>query len=124
MLDADTGEFANFECAGYVGHYPIGTPFNHRTPMASREFADPAGVIWTVWAVVPQDMSSALKRLTGGAGERRTPWLVFQSATGEKRRVTPVPSGWEEYDDTELMRMWEAAVRVPPAPARRSWDRG
>jgi hypothetical protein len=58
--------------------------------MASRDFIDSAGVAWTVWNVIPGDMSSTLTRLTGQTDERRVPWLVFQSSAGEKRRMVPV----------------------------------
>ncbi len=90
--------------------------------MASREFTDSDGMTWTVWSVAPQDMSVSLKRLTGSGDERRTPWLAFQSSAGDKRRVTPVPDGWESCELEQLKALWIGAVRVPPAPARRSRD--
>ena len=88
--------------------------------MASREFIDPAGVSWTVWKVVPGEMSTKFRRVSGITEERRTPWLVFQSAQGEKRRLSAVPDGWEECDEQALVGFVMRAVRVPPAPARRS----
>ena len=90
--------------------------------MASREFTSPDGVQWTVWSVTPQDMSVALKRLTGSGEDRRTPWLAFQSSTGSKRRLTPVPPDWESSDDAALIALWDGAALVPPAPGRRSKD--
>lgn len=92
--------------------------------MASREFTDSHGVAWTVWSVTPTEMSSALTRLSGLTGERRVPWLVFQSAEGEKRRLVPIPDEWLECDEFTLERWAMRAERVPPAPARRSRDQG
>jgi hypothetical protein len=91
--------------------------------MASREFADSAGLAWTAWDVVPQAMSNSLKRLTGSSEERRSPWLAFQSIEGHKRRLSPVPEGWELGDDASLELLCNQAAPVPPAPARRTWDR-
>ena len=90
--------------------------------MASREFIDSAGTSWMVWNVVPSEMSSRLTRMTGLAGERRSPWLVFQSSEGEKRRLVPIPDGWEECDEITLERLTMSAELVPPAPARRVVD--
>jgi len=87
--------------------------------MATREFTDPAGVLWTVWKVVPGEMSSSFRRVSGISEERRTPWLVFQAATGEKRRLQSVPDDWETCDEQALTTWATRAVRVPPAPARR-----
>lgn len=92
--------------------------------MASREFTDSHGVAWNVWSVTPTEMSSALTRLSGLAGERRVPWLVFQSSEGEKRRLVPIPDEWLECDDFTLERWAMRAEKVPPAPARRSKDHG
>ena len=93
-----------------------------RRVMASREFKDTAGTAWMVWDVTPQEMSSALRKLTGSGEERRAPWLAFQSETGDKRRLVPVPQNWLECTDEELLQWWSRAARVPPAPARRSND--
>lgn len=45
----------------------------------------------------------------------RTGWLVFQ-AGDEKRRLLAVPRGWEELPDSELWRLWDAALPVPTKP--------
>lgn len=89
--------------------------------MASRDFVDSEGVSWMVWSVTPSEMSSVLKRLTG-TEERRLPWLVFQSADGERRRLVPAPDGWEQCDAYTLERWMMRAERVPPAPERRAAD--
>jgi len=88
--------------------------------MASREFTDPDGVLWMVWKVVPGEMSTTFRRVTGINEERRNPWLVFQASTGEKRRLQSVPDGWDTCDEPTLAGWLARAVHVPPAPARRS----
>ena len=60
--------------------------------MALRNFTDSAGHTWRVWNVVPQ---YAVDR----DDERMTPglhggWLCFENS-GEKRRLSPIPDGWE-----------------------------
>src|SRR5437868_1178568 len=99
---------------------PAASYAHSSSSMATREFIDPTGLSWTVWSVTPQEMSTALKRLTGTEEERRTPWLVFQSREGDKRRLAPIPDGWTTCDDHTLAGFWDAAVRVPPAHARRN----
>lgn len=39
-------------------------------------------------------------------------WLVFEAET-EKRRVTPIPSGWDSWPDEELDRLRQRASPVP-----------
>lgn len=90
--------------------------------MASREFVDSEGMAWMVWSVVPGEMSGALTRLTGAAEDRRVPWLVFQNADGAKRRLVPVPQGWEDCNEATLADWNSRGVAVPPAPARRVVD--
>lgn len=87
-----------------------------------REFRDPFGIRWEVWEVQP----ALLERRTGADGtsadlDRRTTarkrapvahelrfgWLVFEAEGAEgseasKRRLAPVPSGWEKLDDEGL----------------------
>lgn len=45
--------------------------------------------------------------LTGG-------WLVFEAET-EKRRITPIPNGWDSLPDEELDRL---RLRAAPVPKR------
>jgi len=94
--------------------------------MAHRKFTDSFGIEWDVWEVEP----SRAERRTGG--ERRTGargpdrrrasdgprvrisselahgWLCFQSRI-EKRRLVPVPEGWEQLPDEDLRRLLEKA---------------
>lgn len=106
--------------------------------MAFRAFRDSRGAAWQAWAVVPRnqhhrpragtDRRSADPILRYGGPERRggterrlratlTPgleggWLVFESAA-EKRRLTPIPSGWDSRSDAELEELCGRARTVP-----------
>jgi hypothetical protein len=97
--------------------------------MPFREFVDAAGVEWSVWEVQP----SLLERRSGEVviqadGERRgTPirrapvamelrfgWLVFESESA-KRRLAPIPPGWESADEQTLRGyLHQATIRDGP----------
>jgi hypothetical protein len=103
--------------------------------VAHRDFTDAHGVQWQVWAVVP---SSAERR---DAPERRSRgrtdsgrrvrqelrirmesglaqgWLVFES-THEKRRLRPIPDGWDQLDDSGLAKLLHEAVPAPHTTRR------
>jgi hypothetical protein len=103
--------------------------------VAHREFVDTHEVQWQVWEVVP---SSAERR---DAPERRSQartevgrrvrqelrirmeselaqgWLVFESAS-EKRRLRPIPEGWDQLDDNGLVRLLNDAAPAPRTTRR------
>jgi hypothetical protein len=39
-------------------------------------------------------------------------WLCFESHSGEKRRLVPVPEKWEQLTTPELIKLCRAAKRV------------
>jgi hypothetical protein len=92
--------------------------------MAHRQFSDRDGTRWDVWDVHP---TSAVKLLDLGSGATTTRthggvapalangWLCFQRAE-DRRRLTPVPLGWEQLDDRALERLCEAATPVIRGP--------
>jgi hypothetical protein len=87
---------------------PILEPRLPETPntMAIREFTDSAGVAWRVWATRPPQ---------AGAGYHesfRSGWLTFESATGSRRRLAPIPRGWEDAPRERLELMCRAAEAV------------
>jgi hypothetical protein len=103
--------------------------------MAHREFVDPNGVHWQVWAVVP---SSADRRETSDRRaesrpkrERRTRrelrvrmdpglakgWLVFESEH-EKRRLHPIPEQWISLGNDELVALLREATPAPHVTRR------
>jgi hypothetical protein len=97
--------------------------------MPHRVFMDSHGVVWAVWEVEPSraerrgiDPDSEEKQYQGP--ERRqfddpTPrarlsadfahgWLAFESRV-EKRRLAPVPDGWELLSDAALEELLNEA---------------
>jgi hypothetical protein len=105
-----------------------------------RTFLDSTGKRWEVWLVTPAaaerrraDRRAAAAATEGFAGQerritperRRAPfrrtvavaseysrgWLCFESE-GEKRRLAPVPPGWEEAGPDRMSTWLQAAKRV------------
>lgn len=70
--------------------------------MAYREFLDSVGVLWRVWATVP----SVGKVLSKGFEKG---WLPFESSA-ERRRLAPIPHGWEAMSDTKLRALLTVAI--------------
>ena len=94
-------------------------------PAALREpvtFTDTVGVTWTVREITPSPTPPKMLKVLG-EDRRRGGWLLFWSDEGEKRRLSPVPQGWDRLSRFELERWCMRATRVPPAPARRAADR-
>jgi hypothetical protein len=98
--------------------------------MSLRPFTDSRGEHWQVWDVVPQyvtgggfpnaqrpaamdcgDDANELRGAGGLTGEMEDGWLCFESST-EKRRLHPIPRGWEERSDEELEALCGAAEPV------------
>ena len=92
-----------------------------------RTYTDSAGVHWLIYRVEPQPLSPTLERLRDSMPavphERRRPWLLFESESGEKRRLVPVPDEWDKSASNRQLADWCAkAEPVPPAPERRFAD--
>lgn len=111
--------------------------------MAHRIFADSAGVTWEVWDVVPgrlllearnhragverrveqRELPPAGERRKGGdrratlAPRLRHGWLAFRNDS-ERRRLAPIPTGWEQAADSELERYCRSAESVAEARRR------
>jgi hypothetical protein len=112
--------------------------------MSQRTFADPTGVTWSVMVIVPQlterrmiDRRSHPKRDVDFRAERRSVpdrrhvrevrapvregfergWLVFDNGE-EKRRLAPVPEGWERMTPLELDALCSRAK-----PTHQRWTR-
>jgi hypothetical protein len=111
-----------------------------------RRFKDKQGKMWDVWQVHPsaaerrfvqrrvkdEDRGDAGDRRSGD--ERRTSekargtaratiapeftygWLCFETV-GEKRRLAPVPEGWDRADD-ETIEQWCCVAK--PVPRRKT----
>jgi hypothetical protein len=97
--------------------------------MAYREFVDSCRTIWAVW-YVPASRSERRTHDTWRReeGDRRSQsqsqrlrmrvsapmsagWLCFESAS-EKRRLAPVPSGWQQMSDRGLEELCNSATAV------------
>jgi hypothetical protein len=107
--------------------------------MSYRTFVDKDGAYWQVWDSQPSKVerrTSAedrrhLKRFPWGGAERRSGndrrtvsqrritlsegygrgWLTFESLA-EKRRLVPIPGGWEQASSTVLRTLCERAKRI------------
>ena len=103
--------------------------------MAHREFLDAGGTQWTVWDVHPMAAMAMLRSPSpfgdggvaprggrGGQGVQRAAneyveaalaagWLCFES-TSEKRRLAPIPSGWETLPTDSLTFLCGRAAPV------------
>lgn len=80
--------------------------------MALREFTGRDGVRWKVWDITPEALHPSTRAEDYLQGFLDG-WLVFESADGaDKRRLYPVPRGWDERDDSELERLWSMADAV------------
>jgi hypothetical protein len=86
-----------------------------------RGFTDSAGLEWRVWEVFPTRGDSSE---TKGEAHSRSSlkgtafadgWLCFESGE-HKRRLAPIPEGWQ-FRDVELLE--ELCSNATPVPIRR-----
>ena len=88
--------------------------------MTHRFFRDPRGAEWQVWDTCPTSgvYGVVAPELAGG-------WLCFErvpqagapgNAPTERRRLAPIPPGWDTLPDAELQVL---LARAPDAPQRR-----
>src|SRR5688500_17647755 len=80
--------------------------------MALREFTDRKGCRWRVWDIRPEQMPAAV-RAEDHLQSVIHGWLAFEPAGGgEKRRLSPIPTRWENASEAELERMLDRADPV------------
>lgn len=101
--------------------------------MSHRVVVDAAGVTWEIWEVEPtliEKRDAPAETPPGTTGERRRTrsarlrvspqmregWLAMRSDT-ERRRIAPIPVGWAELDDAQLVALVQRAELVG-APRR------
>ncbi|MBW3572021.1 MAG: hypothetical protein KY467_13035 [Gemmatimonadetes bacterium] len=87
--------------------------------MATRSLRAPDGTVWEVWDVQPGlQLESRPGRSVLLPDEMAAGWLCFDSA-GEKRRLYPIPSCWDECADADLLQMCRDArpVRADRIPS-------
>jgi hypothetical protein len=74
-----------------------------------REISDENGNLWQVFDVHPANEARALnEKYVGG-------WLCFLSDKG-RRRVAPIPDGWEDMSDGALRRLLSVAPPTGESP--------
>jgi hypothetical protein len=118
--DADTGELIKIEevlaIANEAAKEAVSvrrrlrsdTSATRRTHAGRREVEDTRGIRWLVFAVYP---SSASGRAT--LNERfRSGWLSFDCGI-ETRRLAPIPDGWNELPDADLLTLCGTAEVAP-----------
>ena len=77
--------------------------------MTMRSCTDRTGARWEIFEVHPGPGSRSIERMPEAF---RAGWLCFQSAT-ERRRLTPIPNGWQEWDERTLLGALEYGHRSP-----------
>lgn len=107
-----------------------------------RTFRDDAERLWNAWDVMPAwgERRNSNRRQRAGAppsmGERRLRerrhlrgirialpprlaqgWVAFE-CDADRRRVAPIPSGWHELSEHELVHLWRRAEQLPPRRKR------
>jgi hypothetical protein len=73
--------------------------------MAYREFLDSAEIRWRVWATLPTVGKVLSKGFEHG-------WLTFESSA-ERRRLVPIPEGWEDFSDARIRNLLKTAAAAP-----------
>ena len=73
--------------------------------MAYREYTDSDGTPWRVWNTAP--VAGAVF-----SSVMRDGWLTFE-CDGERRRLAPVPVGWDKLPARELERLCNEATSAP-----------
>src|SRR3954447_19070534 len=87
--------------------------------MPVREFTDSAGREWRAWDVAPDGLSPRTKDEDYLAQLYHTGWIVFETKEGDdKRRLYPIPKGWNELPEAELTVLLHKAEVVPKRKLR------
>jgi hypothetical protein len=87
--------------------------------MAVRDFTDSRGRQWRAWDVTPDELSPRTKDEDYLAQLYYTGWIVFEAVGGDdKRRLYPVPKGWDELPVAELEVLLRKAEIVPKRKLR------
>jgi hypothetical protein len=89
----------------------------------SIEFTDANGTRWSVWEIANPGFSDRLVSLFPHP-ERRAGWLLFESVSGERRRLSPYPENWRSLGSSGLSA--QCVLATPPGrheQRRRTDDR-
>jgi hypothetical protein len=85
------------------------------------DFTDSLGTQWTVSEIARLEFSEQLMSLFPHP-ERRQGWLLFESQSGERRRLTPVPDAWRGLPISVLEQCLSIAVPAGAQEHRRRTD--
>jgi hypothetical protein len=107
---ADSGAWSEMS-----GHESFGE--DHQLPkegaaMAVREFTNSKGITWRVWSTRPSSPRLYSQELRSG-------WLTFESE-GQRRRLAPIPNGWDEVSEDRLELLCRNASVVAARSSRES----
>ena len=87
--------------------------FGEYAPVVGRRFHD-RGRLWTVVAVTAEHLRDLGLPARDLSPELADGWLSFDCGL-DRRRLAPIPSGWESLDDEELAELCRRAVSTPRA---------
>jgi hypothetical protein len=81
-------------------------------PERLRRFRDGRGVEWTAWEVDAPHIAESAQRLVYLDPALAEGWLAFESERGERSRLTPLPVGWHEGTEDQLLGLLERSAPV------------
>jgi hypothetical protein len=81
--------------------------------MAYRRIVDNEDQVWDVWEV---STATSIRRVLVQQ-ELQAGWLAFQCGE-QRRRLAPLPAGWDEMSDHALLSLIEQARPIQPRVAR------
>lgn len=90
-----------------------------------RGFIDAGGTEWRVWQVSPASFTGTANatEVFSRTSLNGTPfangWLCFESLM-EKRRLAPIPEGWEFLEAGILAELCRSATQVPARPSHQA----
>lgn len=82
--------------------------------MAHRRIVDNESQVWDVWEV---RTSAASPRRILVQSELQDGWLAFQCGD-QRRRLAPLPVGWDELSDRALLGLMDQASLIQPRVVR------
>jgi len=111
-----------------LANFPSVSLLARHLSMPHRQFKDAKQINWEVWDVHPGDVELRLrserepqrsqrslateKPRAAVARDLAKGWLCFESLE-VKRRLWPIPDGWERLNDAELSRLCSQAKDAP-----------
>jgi len=82
--------------------------------VAHRRIVDHQDQVWDVWEVRTSAVGSRRIHVQPDLQEG---WLAFQCGE-QRRRLAPLPVGWDEMSDRALLGLMEKAAEIQPRVVR------